>query len=109
MAIQQISQGENGKLTYKFSTQDTVPPYGADYFYINPSNGEILTINNLRGDNLKQYKFVVIAQDGGVPKKQSSIPVTIIFERNPSGPLSTYRVSTRSLSMKVHQSTVISS
>ena len=51
-----VLQGENGVISYKFSTQETVPPYGADYFYINPSTGEILTINNLRGDNTNQYR-----------------------------------------------------
>lgn len=33
------------------------------------------------------YQFVAIAQDGGVPRKQTSVPVTIKVERNPAAPV----------------------
>lgn len=32
------------------------------------------------------FQFVIIAQDGGVPRKQSIVQVTINIERNPSPP-----------------------
>ena len=32
------------------------------------------------------FRFVIIAQDGGVPRKQSIVQVTINIERNPSPP-----------------------
>lgn len=49
-------QGDNGVLTYKFSVQDTVPPNGGNFFYINSATGEIRTLGTLRGDNIKEYR-----------------------------------------------------
>nr|XP_034314272.1 protocadherin Fat 4 isoform X3 [Crassostrea gigas] len=79
--------GENGEIVYFFSAQESQPVYATNYFYINPTTGDITLTSNLRGDpNTPQYQLRVIARDKGVPSKQSGVTVTVIVERNPNQP-----------------------
>ena len=42
---------------YFFSSQESQPVYGTNYFYINPTTGDITLSANLRGDpNTPQYQ-----------------------------------------------------
>ncbi|XP_062579030.1 protocadherin Fat 3-like [Saccostrea cucullata] len=80
-------QGENGEIVYFFSSQESQPVYAANYFYINPTTGDITLSARLRDDpNTPQYQLRVIARDKGVPSKQAGVTVTIKIERNPHPP-----------------------
>ncbi|XP_060080745.1 protocadherin Fat 4-like, partial [Ylistrum balloti] len=79
--------GDNGRIVYFFSQQESQPIYSGDFFYINPSSGIILVIGNLRSDpSTKNYTMFVVAKDSGVPSRQNKVKVTIVVTRNPHAP-----------------------
>lgn len=57
-----ILERENGEIVYFFSAQESQPVYATNYFYINPTTGDITLTANLRRDpNTTQYQVCLWA------------------------------------------------
>lgn len=52
-------QGLSGQIEYLLSTNDSVPANVSNWFFINPANGAISVISNLREDPSKTREYIV--------------------------------------------------
>ncbi|XP_055954929.1 protocadherin Fat 4 [Patella vulgata] len=77
----------SGLIVYSIDRLQSTPNYVSDYFFVNPSTGQLSVITRLSNDpNQNTYLFNVIAQDRGTPRRQSSISVTVNVTRNSNPP-----------------------
>ncbi|KAK7482291.1 hypothetical protein BaRGS_00026419 [Batillaria attramentaria] len=78
--------GDAGRLTYSITAAGSSPSYGVDYFYINPTNGDLSVKTSLTQDSTVQYLINVKARDAGSPVREGEIRATINVARNPNPP-----------------------
>lgn len=85
---------ENGNIIYSIVRGNNAE----NYFFVNPTTGQLLVINSLQPLNQKTLTFQVKATDDGTPARSSSILVTIIVRSSQTVPVfqqTTYSVNIR--------------
>jgi hypothetical protein len=76
-------RGRNGFVTYSVK-----PSLYSHKFNIDPLKGSLTTAVTLDYERRTQYNLTIVAKDGGVPSKSSSVPVTIdVIDENDNWPV----------------------
>ncbi|XP_029918462.1 protocadherin beta-16-like [Myripristis murdjan] len=88
-------KGQNAQISYFLIDGDVNGNLASAYFSINAESGEIQAIRSLDYEQVKEYKILVKAQDGGSPPLISNTTVIIhVQDQNDNAPQVLYPVQT---------------